>query len=102
MIVRIEFTSTQRVPEPWESILGPSNHEMKKNTYILHDVLYMSPTHSPVMSENFGVLSEGIWMVAQRVSRNNIYNIIDVREFIISCAIKHHSGTPITIGNIIL
>ena len=41
-------------------------------------------------------------MGAHQASRNIIDNIMAVREFIIVCAIKHHSGSPITIGNLFL
>ena len=50
---------------------------------------------------NFGGLLEGNSMVAHRASRNKIDNIMVVREFIIVCAIEHHSSSPITIGNLI-
>ena len=50
----------------------------------------------------FGVLLEGISMVAPRASGNKIDNIMVVREFIIFCVIKNHSNSPITIGILIL
>ena len=40
-------------------------------------------------------------MVAHWASGNEIDNIMVVRDFIIFCVIKHHSGSPITIGNLI-
>ena len=57
--------------------------------------------HSPVAIGNVGGLLEGLSMVAHQVSQNKIDNIMVVREFIIFCVIKHHSGSPITIGNLI-
>ena len=36
------------------------------------------------------------------MSENKIDNIMVVREFIIFCVIKHHSGSSITIGNLFL
>ena len=40
-------------------------------------------------------------MFDHRASGNKMNNIMVVREFIILCAIKHHSGFAITIGNLI-
>ena len=57
--------------------------------------------HSHMTIGNFSGLLGGITMVAHRVSGNNINNIMVVREFIIFCVIKHHSSSPITIGNLI-
>ena len=57
--------------------------------------------HSPVAIGNVGGLLEGLSMVAHRASGNKIGNIIVVRLFMIFCVIKHHSGAPITIGNLI-
>ena len=51
---------------------------------------------------NFGGLLEGISMVAQQASGNKINNIMVVRKFIIFSAIKNHTGSPITIGNVLL
>ena len=48
--------------------------------------------HSPTSIGNFGGLLEGISMVTHRTSGNKIDNIM--------VAIKHHSGSPITIGNL--
>ena len=61
----------------------------------------LAVTPSPVAIGNVGGLLEGISMVAHRASGNKIDNIMVVREFIIFCVIKHHSGSPITIGNLI-
>ena len=51
------------------------------------------------MSKLFDAL-EGISLVAHQTSENKIENIMAVREFIIFCVINHHSGSPITIGNL--
>ena len=61
----------------------------------------LAVAHMPVAIGNFGGLLEGISMVAHRASGNKIDNIMVVRSFIILCAIKHHSGSPLTIGNVI-
>ena len=50
---------------------------------------------------NVGGLLEGLSMVAHRASGNKIDNIMVAREFIIVYVIKHHSGSPITMGNLI-
>ena len=50
---------------------------------------------------NVGGLLEGLSMVTHRVSGDKIDNIMVVREYIIFCVIKHNSGSPITIGNLI-
>ena len=50
---------------------------------------------------NVSGLLEGLSMVAHRVSGNKIASIMVVREFIIFCVIKYHSGSPITMGNFI-
>ena len=39
-------------------------------------------------------------MLAPWAGGNKIDNIMVVKSFIISCAIKHHSECPITIGNL--
>ena len=61
----------------------------------------LAVAHSPVEIVNVGGLLECISMGAHRASGNKIDNILVVREFIIFCASKHHSGSPITIGNLI-
>ena len=61
----------------------------------------LAGSHSPVAIGNVGGLLEGISMVAHWASGNKIDSIMVVREFIIFCVIKHHSGSPITIGNLI-
>ena len=53
----------------------------------------LAVAHSLLVIGNVGGLLGGIG--------NIIDNIMVVREFIIFCAIKHHSGSPITIGNLI-
>ena len=54
-----------------------------------------------VVIGNFGGLLERIPMVAHGASGNKIDNIMIVRELKNLCAIKYHSGSPITIGNLI-
>ena len=61
----------------------------------------LAVAHSPVAIGNVGGRLEGLSMVAHRASGNKIDNIMVVKEFIIFCVIKHHSGSPITIGNLI-
>ena len=49
-------------------------------------------------------LASGNWIAfngCTPASRNKMDNIMVMREFIIFCTIKHHSGSPITIGNLI-
>ena len=41
------------------------------------------------------------WAIGRHFSRNKIDNIMAVRELKNAGAIKHHSGSPITIGNLI-
>ena len=53
----------------------------------------LAVAQSPGAIENVDGLLEGISMVA--------HNIMVVREFVIFGVIKHHSGSPITIGNLI-
>ena len=48
-----------------------------------------------------GGLLEGLSMVAHGASGNKMDNIMVVREFITFCVIKHHSSSPMTIGNLI-
>ena len=55
----------------------------------------LAVAHSPLAIENFGGLLEGISMVVHRASGNKIDNIMVEREFMIGCAIKHHSGSLI-------
>ena len=61
--------------------------------------VHLAVAQSPVAIGNTGGLLEDISMVAYRASGNKFDNIMVVREFIIFCVIKHHSGSPITIGN---
>ena len=61
----------------------------------------LAVAHSPVTIGNAGGLLESLSMVAHRASGNKFDNIMVVRLFIILCVIKHHSGSPITIGNLI-
>ena len=63
--------------------------------------MFLAVVHSTVAIGNFGGLLECISMVAHRASKHKSDNIMVVREFIILCVIKHHSGSPITIGNLI-
>ena len=60
--------------------------------------VHLAVAHSLVSIGNFGGLLDGISMVAQLAGENKI-DFMVVGEFIIFCAIKHHSGSPITIGN---
>ena len=62
--------------------------------------MYVSVAHSPAAIGNFGGLLEDISIVAHQACGNKIDNIPVVRAFIIVYAIKHHSGSLITIGNI--
>ena len=48
-----------------------------------------------------GVRLGDLSMVDHRASRNKIVNIMVMREFLIFCVFKCHSGSPITIGNLI-
>ena len=58
--------------------------------------------HSPVAIGNVGGLLLGLSMAAHQASVDNkIDNILVVKLFIIFCVMKHHSGYPITIGNLI-
>ena len=76
-----------------------------KNAEVYNFLLYnqgvrLAVPHLPVAIGNFAGLLEGISMVARWASGNKIDTIMVVREFIILCAIKHHSNSP-TIGNLI-
>ena len=57
----------------------------------------LAVAHSAMPIGNVGGLLECLLMVDHRASGNKMV----VREFIILCVIKHHSGSPITIGNLI-
>ena len=61
----------------------------------------LAVAHSPVAIGKVGGILEGLSMVAHRASGNEIGNIMVVREFKMFCVIKHHSGSPITIANLI-
>ena len=74
----------------------------------MHPIMYkgqhvhLAVAHSPVTIENAGGLLEGISMVSHRASENKFDNIMVVREFKNVCVVlKHQSGSPITIGNLI-
>ena len=78
------------IPEIWREKWWRHSHGVR-----------LAVAHSPVAIGKVGGLLEGLSMVAHRASGDKIENIMVVRELKMFCVIKHHSGFPITIANLI-
>ena len=62
--------------------------------------MHLALAYSHVAIGNFGGLLEGISMLTQRANGIKIDTIIFVKLFFIFCVIKYHSGSPITLDNV--
>ena len=80
---------------------------LAKHENSISEVYKLKKSHKPkCFGEKKLCIFCGTYIEKQRklscmVNENKIDNIMVVRDFIIECAIKHHSSSPITIGNLI-